>query len=283
MGSSGEPAPPSGGSRAGVGSGHPPAPGERARAARPPFSLLPRAGGPETEETRKRIAEKGCSVLPLPQRKRNSEVLPEPPPPASAWRPHAGRVGRGEAGPGLPPVAPPAAVPPALPACHFGGLVHGRRPEVTARNYEVATGAGSPIAASVSPLRLRRGSAASFTFSCRCFLTLIPPLPSAPSPPTPHPSFANSDSVSYRTLLVPCCTPAPETAIKTRSCPSSRQSLHRRRRKTAKTAQAASGGGARSSRKPPETPPHAPRSAPGTGAPRAEEGTPAQGQPGGKN
>lgn len=171
------------------------------------------------------------------------------------------------------PGAPPAAVPPAVPACHLGGLVHGRRPEVTARNYEVATGARSPIAASVSPLRLRRGSAASFTFSCRCFLTLIPPPPSAPSPPTPHPSFANSDSVSYRTPLVPCCTPAPETGIKNRSCPSSRQSLHRRRRKTAKTAQAASGGGARSSRKPPERPPHAPRSAPGTGAPRAEEGS----------
>lgn len=83
------------------------------------------------------------------------------------------------------PVAPPAAVLPAVPPCHPGGLVHGRRPEVTARNYEVATGAGSPIAASVSPLRLRRGSAASFTFSCRCFLTLIPPPPSAPSPPTP--------------------------------------------------------------------------------------------------
>lgn len=87
-------------SRAGGGSGHPgnETPGA---AARPPFSLLPRAGGPERKETRKRSAEKGSSVLPLPQRKCNSEVLPEPPPPASARRPHARRVGRGEAGPGL--------------------------------------------------------------------------------------------------------------------------------------------------------------------------------------
>lgn len=107
MGSSGEqrgagPAEP-GGAVPVAGAGSPRHPGNETpgAAARPPFSLLPRAGGPERKETRKRSAEKGSSVLPLPQRKCNSEVLPEPPPPASAWRPHARRVGRGEAGPGF--------------------------------------------------------------------------------------------------------------------------------------------------------------------------------------
>lgn len=65
--------------------------------------------------------------------------------------------GSGEAGSG-PGVAPPASAPapgvagpaaarPAVPACHRGGLANRRRAGVTARNYEVATGAGSPIAA----------------------------------------------------------------------------------------------------------------------------------------
>lgn len=133
-----------------------------------------------------------------------------------------------------------------------GAPRHSRRrsllPAPRIPTWEAARGYGQELRSSYRRwkpyccVRLRRGSAASFTFSCRCFLTLIPPPPCAPSPPSPpRPSLANS--VSYRTPLVPCCTPAPETGIKNRSCPSSRQSPHRRRRKTAKRAQAASGGG----------------------------------------
>jgi len=162
-----------------------------------------------------------------------------------------GRQGRGLSPRQRSLLPAPGAAGPAVP-----GLVNRRRPGVTARNYEVAGGAGSPAAASIfPPLGLRPAPPASVTFSCRCFLTLIPPPPSAPPP-------QNSDrhNVSYRKPLVLGCTPAPETGIKTRSSPSSRQSLHRRRRKAAKTAQAASGGGAGSRREPPETPPHALRS-----------------------
>lgn len=130
----------------------------------------------------------------------------------------------------------------ALGGEHPGGLVNPWRPEVTARNYKVAPGSGSPIAASISPLELRRAPPASFTFRCRCFLTLIPSQPSAPSPPPSLPSSRRR--VSYRKPLVPCCTPAPERGIKHRSSPSSRQRLHRRRRTAAKAALAASGGGA---------------------------------------
>lgn len=89
---------------------------------------------------------------------------------------------------------------------------------------------------------------------------MIPsPPPCALASPSLPPS-SHRDAAPYRKPPVPCCRLAPETGIKNRSSPSSRQRLHRRRRKTAKRAQAASGGGARSGRKPPETPPHAPRS-----------------------
>lgn len=137
-------------------------PGEAAAGA----ALLspPRAGAPARQHTRKGSAGRRSSVLPLPQRNCNSEVLPEPRRRLS----HAGtsvasprEAGGGEGRQGrargrsprqlsllpAPGAASPAAASPALPAYHLGGLVNRRRPGVTARNYEVATGAGSPIAA----------------------------------------------------------------------------------------------------------------------------------------
>lgn len=125
-------------------------------------------------------------------------------------------------------------------------------------------------------IKLSAPAATSFAsiiyFLLQVLFNFDPTAAACASPPLPRPS--DRDSVSYRKPLVLCCTPAPETGIKNRSSPSSRQSPHRRRRKAARRAQAASGGGARSRGKPPETPPHAPRSAPGTGAPGAENGTP---------
>lgn len=175
---------------------------------------------------------------------------PAPPPRRSAprgrrishsGRPHGG--GRGRAG---RTPSPRQRSPRSARRQRSGRASRRARQSAAAGGYgeelEVAPGSGSPIAAPVSPLELRRAPPASFTFRCRCFLTLIPSQPSAPSPPPSLPSSRRR--VSYRKPLVPCCTPAPERGIKHRSSPSSRQRLHRRRRTAAKAAPAASGGGA---------------------------------------
>lgn len=177
--------------------------------------------------------------------------VPRPPPPrrsaprgrrvSHSGRPHGG--GRGRAG---RTPSPRQRSPRSARRQRSGRASRRARQSAAAGGYgeelEVAPGSGSPIAAPVSPLELRRAPPASFTFRCRCFLTLIPSQPSAPSPPPSLPSSRRR--VSYRKPLVPCCTPAPERGIKHRSSPSSRQRLHRRRRTAAKAAPAASGGGA---------------------------------------